>query len=348
MRIALYRVAVSMCVTFQFVANSAIAATLAADDASQPVYADGWQAGDNGGNGFGPWQLDYSGLLPGLFHDPQFIDRIPLSGNTLGPPAFGLTTSARELLKDTSEARRQFNMALEVGQTFSLDVDGSLLDPTAVAFSCGNTIQLFGSDGEERFGLYTNNRFLGDKWVVTGDVTTMIPAEMALHVDFTLATADTYNLVLSPIGGGLPLFSQTGAVLTGTAGAGITSLRISNYGTGSSSTGVNELFFDNLMVTAPGLNGDYNHNGAVDAADYVIWRKSLGLIGDGLPADGNGNDEVDLEDYDVWRTNFDRTSGSAAGANAVTIAEPASGLIAGLLLACCLIASIFKRGVGRP
>jgi hypothetical protein len=108
------------------------------------------------------------------------------------------------------------------------------------------------------------------------------------------------------------------------------------------------MFFDNLMVTAPGLNGDYNQNGAVDAADYVIWRKTLGLIGDGLPADGNGNNEVDLEDYNVWRNNFDRTSGSAAGANVVTIAEPATGTIAGLILACCLIASNVKRVVGRP
>src|SRR5688500_13977621 len=31
----------------------------AADSAADPVYADGWQAGDNGGFGFGPW--DFSG-----------------------------------------------------------------------------------------------------------------------------------------------------------------------------------------------------------------------------------------------------------------------------------------------
>jgi hypothetical protein len=347
MRSASYHVAaILLWAAFSIVTNSALAVTLAADDASQAAYSDGWQAGDNGGVGFGPWQLDYSGLIPGLFHDPQFIDQMPLSGNTLGAPAFGLTTSARELLKDTSEARRQFTMPLGIGQTFSLDVDGSFLEPTTAAFGGGNTIQLFGNDGQERFGIYTSNRFLGDKWIATGDVNTMIPAETAFHIDFSLATADTYDLVLSPIGGGQPLFMQTGSALTGAAGAGITSLRISNYGTGSSLAGVNELFFDNLMVTAAGLNGDYSHNGAVDAADYIIWRKTLGIVGDGLPADGNGNNQVDLEDYNVWRTNFDQTADGAT-ADAAAVAEPATGLTAGMALASFLIASIIKRANWR-
>jgi hypothetical protein len=336
-----------VCAALSAVAHSAVAVTIATDDASQPAYSDGWQPGDNGGSGFGPWQLDYSGVPTGLFYNPQFIDRVPLSGNTLGAPAFGLTTSARELFKDTSEGRRPFSVALGAGQTFSLDIDGSFLEPSAIPFSAGNTIQLFGSDGEERFGLYTSNRFLGNKWIATGDVSTLIPAEAAFHVDFTLATANTYNLVLSPIAGGQPLFTQTGAALTGTAGVGITSLRISNYGTGSSSTGANELFFNNLMVTAVGLNGDYNHNAAVDAADYTIWRKTLGLIGGGLPADGNGNDQVDLEDYNVWQANFEQTAGGAAAPAAAAVAEPATRLTASNALASFLIASIVKRTARR-
>ena len=99
------------------------------------------------------------------------------------------------------------------------------------------------------------------------------------------------------------------------------------------------------MVTAPGLNGDYNENGVVDAADYVIWRKTLGLVNAGLPADGNGNGRIDLDDYNVWRINFGRTSGSAVGATVVTIAEPATGLTAAVTFAGFLIASIVKRVV---
>jgi hypothetical protein len=46
--------------------------------------------------------------------------------------------------------------------------------------------------------------------------------------------------------------------------------------------------------------GDYNANGEVDAADYVVWRKN---------PDGFGGDPAG---YNTWRTNFGQPSGSAA------------------------------------
>lgn len=52
--------------------------------------------------------------------------------------------------------------------------------------------------------------------------------------------------------------------------------------------------------------GDYNRNGIVDTADYVVWRKTLGTVvaaaGDG--ADGNLDGTVGPEDHGVWRENF--------------------------------------------
>src|SRR5262245_227154 len=44
-------------------------AQIAADSASDPVSADGWQAGDNGGHGFTPWNFDSDTIfqiLPGI------------------------------------------------------------------------------------------------------------------------------------------------------------------------------------------------------------------------------------------------------------------------------------------
>lgn len=49
---------------------------------------------------------------------------------------------------------------------------------------------------------------------------------------------------------------------------------------------------------------DYNGDGSVNAADYTVWRDSLGQTGDGLPADGNGDGTVDGIDYDNWKNNF--------------------------------------------
>jgi hypothetical protein len=86
------------------------------------------------------------------------------------------------------------------------------------------------------------------------------------------------------------------------------------------------IFMDSVVEyvgVAPTLVGDYNDNGAVDAADYVLWHNTLGEMGSGLAADGNGNSQVDLADYDLWRANFGRTAGSSSFLNS-TVPEPAS------------------------
>ena len=45
-------------------------------------------------------------------------------------------------------------------------------------------------------------------------------------------------------------------------------------------------------------NPDYNGNGVVDAADYVLWRKGGPLLNDPTPAD------VGPDDYTYWRLRF--------------------------------------------
>jgi hypothetical protein len=57
------------------------------------------------------------------------------------------------------------------------------------------------------------------------------------------------------------------------------------------------------------LAGDYNSDGTVDAADYLVWRKTEGSTTD-LRADGNGDGRIDKADHDLWKANFG--SGSAA------------------------------------
>jgi hypothetical protein len=59
--------------------------------------------------------------------------------------------------------------------------------------------------------------------------------------------------------------------------------------------------------------GDFNADGIVDAADYTVWRKTLGQTGAGLAADGNGNHQVDPGDFDVWRAHFGQNVGGGSG-----------------------------------
>ncbi len=54
-----------------------------------------------------------------------------------------------------------------------------------------------------------------------------------------------------------------------------------------------------LSPPAPSLPGDYNNDGTVDAADYVVWRDTLGSTTD-LRADGNPNLVIDANDRRVW------------------------------------------------
>jgi hypothetical protein len=58
------------------------------------------------------------------------------------------------------------------------------------------------------------------------------------------------------------------------------------------------------------LAGDYNHDGVVDAADYTVWRDTLGSssLND---ADGNGDGTVDSGDYLVWRQNYGKTQSAS-------------------------------------
>lgn len=66
--------------------------------------------------------------------------------------------------------------------------------------------------------------------------------------------------------------------------------------------------------------GDYNADGIVDAADYSVWRDTLGSTD--LRADGNGDEMIDDADYVVWKSQFGATVGG--GGAAATVPEPPS------------------------
>jgi hypothetical protein len=85
-----------------------------------------------------------------------------------------------------------------------------------------------------------------------------------------------------------------------------------------------------------GLAGDYNNDGLVDSADYIVWRKTLGQVGIGLAADGSGNGAVGPEDYEVWSKGFGGADLPAASLAALQVPEPAAAalLALGLMLLC--------------
>jgi hypothetical protein len=82
-----------------------------------------------------------------------------------------------------------------------------------------------------------------------------------------------------------------------------------------------------LIPALPNLPGDYNGDGTVDAADYVVWRDTDG---------GQAG-------YDTWRANFGNSIGPGTGSDALTTV-PEPGTSALILI---LIGSLLHRRIRR-
>ena len=85
-----------------------------------------------------------------------------------------------------------------------------------------------------------------------------------------------------------------------------------------------------LETVGGSLAGDYNGDSVVNAADYVIWRDTLGSTVD-LRGDGDGNGVVTQADYLFWKVRF---GNSTAGAATTAVPEPGTWLLVmlGLLI----------------
>jgi hypothetical protein len=93
---------------------------------------------------------------------------------------------------------------------------------------------------------------------------------------------------------------------------------------------------------APGVAGDYNNNGAVDAGDYVAWRKRLNQSVT-IPNDITPGTVVP-QDYVEWQNRFGKTTfdfGAGSGAN---IPEPVTTHLVAMFVS---IAAVFRCAKNR-
>jgi hypothetical protein len=90
---------------------------------------------------------------------------------------------------------------------------------------------------------------------------------------------------------------------------------------------------DEVVLTVTDLPGDYNGNGLVDAADYVLWRKGLGTTYSQIH-------------YQVWRNHFGQRASDASALEAsqtwLPVPEPVS-----LNLIICAAISVVRRSTRR-
>ena len=87
-------------------------------------------------------------------------------------------------------------------------------------------------------------------------------------------------------------------------------------------------------TTISPLAGDYNQDGNVDAADYVVWRKNPSGI-------------YTPNDYDVWRAHFGQTAGSglalpSANPPSASVPEPSWTIILMIVIVVVVIARAYR------
>lgn len=127
-----------------------------------------------------------------------------------------------------------------------------------------------------------------------------------------LSTGDLFTFNFSSLGDDLPM-------------------RIFSIGAGSSG----ELYVlgmsdvpgkSGVYAMLPPQPGDFNYDGLVDAADYVVWRKTLG----------------DVANYNLWRANFNSMQGSGSS-QVVSVPEPLLSLSAYLFICAAAVGHRRRR-----
>jgi hypothetical protein len=85
------------------------------------------------------------------------------------------------------------------------------------------------------------------------------------------------------------------------------------------------------IAAAPPIAGDFNHDGAGDAADYVVWRNGFGTM-------------YTQGDFNNWRANFGETLGSGSGSDVTgSASSPAAPEPSTALLLLSAAAGVYLR-----
>ncbi len=224
---------------------------VASDNASDAVYNDGWQTGDDGGFGFGAWTLSTSGGNAGFF-----IGSSNGNGSNNGPgidtggESFGLYANSND--NPSALASRPIDSPLVVGSTLSFGYDNGFVDGGVAAqfrladstgtarltfqfVGGGNNYSVIDAGGTQNFGNGNGPNDLGGF------------SSAGLTGIFTLTGTDTYSLQMTRLESG-----QTATIsgtLAGTVGSGIGTLQAFTNARGGGGTG--DFFVNNFEINTP-------------------------------------------------------------------------------------------------
>ena len=208
--------------------NAPAVATNATDGGTNFVYNDGWATNDNGGFGFGAWQVYASSTNTSV--NGRFM--ATGAGVNIGAPAWGLYANSTNL----SEAKRPLSAALATGQTFSVRFDNGSIDP-----GYGVGIALQNAGGNTLWELYFNG---GDtNYNLTGAQTDIGWTSNGIDIALALSGPTGYVARITPVGGATRTYAGNFAAATDRTA---TVFRAWNWNAGSGSD--HDFFFNNLQV----------------------------------------------------------------------------------------------------
>ena len=237
------------------------AATIAFDTSTDPAYDDGWQAGDNGGFGFGAWDFTGTyntpvGQTMDIFSHPNDLGRAWTLFNADAPPGPGAGT-------DIAQAGRAIAGALVPGDTIHVVID----NPTERRFFRGYTVRfntgggntVFAGAPVSRMAVGTFEYFTNGQWYATGtggDPTLSdVDTNHGMRIDLTLASVDTFLLRMTPLNNPAISYSKFGT-LAGPAGTAIDWVELELYNTDSDyypthtiTGGETDFYASNMWIT---------------------------------------------------------------------------------------------------
>lgn len=217
------------------------------DNAAATAYSDGWQNGDNGGTGFGAWQLSPASNTGNAGF---FISTSASNGdgdgnsdgdiNTSGI-AFGLYANGGGL----ASAVRPFSIDLFAGATLDLKMDNGYIDGGGtVGFglqnSSGNNLLEFYFVGGTSFYQYND---------LTGAHNTSVGfTDEGLSLSITLTSATAYQLSVTQLNGGTTTL-YNGSLKNPAGGQGAHQLRLFDANAGGG--GAKDAFFNSPGICYP-------------------------------------------------------------------------------------------------
>jgi hypothetical protein len=237
------------------------AATMAFDTATDAAYDDGWQAGDNGGFGFGAWDFTGTydtpvGQTMDIFSHPNDLGRAWTLFNANAPPGPGTGT-------DIAQAGRAIPGGLKPGDTIHVVID----NPTERQFFRGYTARfntgggntVFGGTPQSRMAVGTFEYGTNGKWFATGtggDPTLSdVDTSHGMRIDLTLTGINTFNLKMTPLNNPAIAYQKSGT-LDGPAGSAIDWVEFELYNTDSDyypthtiTGGDTDFYISNMWIT---------------------------------------------------------------------------------------------------